>query len=265
MTRIVVTAAMIALLTVFVGCQNPNQGRSQMLPQRGAAGLESSTPVPVEMVASADEIDLVEQMSTQRQAYRSTLEKLVKFYDVSGDNTKLNWARTELQGLDRIPQYRYVIEAQVLPADLKATTQIQACDDMYAKAMETERKAGVLPWLKNEELLRAAITQYSQLLSQCPTSDKMDDAAYRMASIHEYFKDYEIALQFYRRAYQWDPGTPNPARFKAAAILDWRLHRRAEALQLYQEAIVKEAQFTELKAAAERRIQDLSSSDGGSQ
>jgi len=265
MTRIVVTAAMIALLTVFVGCQDPNQGRSQMLPQRDTAGAQTSILVPVEMAASADEIDLVEQMSTQRQAYRSTLEKLIKYYDVSGNNSKLAWARTELQALDRIPQYRYIIEAQVLPADLKATAKIQAADDLYAKAVDTERKAGVLPVLKDEQLLRAALNQYSELLSQYPTSDKIDDAAYRMGGIHERFRDYTIALQFYQRAYQWDAATPNPARFKAAFILDGKLHRRAEALQLYQEAIVKEAQFTDYKAYAERRIQELSTSDKGSQ
>ena len=193
------------------------------------------------------------------------MEKLIQYYDVSGNNDKLTWARTELQALDRIPQYRYVLEPQVLPADLKATAKIQAADDLYAKAVDTERRAGVLPVLKDEELLRAALTQYSELLSQYPTSDKIDDVAYKMAGIHEYFRDYTIALQFYQRAYQWDPATPYPARFKAAAILDHRLHRRAEALQLYQEAIVKEAQFTDLKANAERRIQDLSTSDRGGQ
>jgi tetratricopeptide (TPR) repeat protein len=256
MTRIVVTAAVIALLTVLVGCQT-NQGSSQRLPNRG---VMPSTPLAIETVASADEIDLVEQLSSQRQAYRASLEKLVKYYDVSGNSSKLTWARTELQALDRIPQYRYII-GPVASADHKATERLQACDDMYAKAMETERKAGVLPVLKDEELLRAALSQYDELLSKYPNCDKIDDVAYRMAGIHEYFKDYTIALQYYQRAYQWDPATPYPARFKAAAILDWRLHRRAEALQLYQEAIVKESQHTELKASAERRIQDLSNSD----
>jgi tetratricopeptide (TPR) repeat protein len=251
---------MIAFLTVLVGCET-NQGRSQRLPQRSLPEAGASTPVPVEAAVSADEIDLVEQLSTQRQAYRATLEKLIKYYDVSGNNTNLGWARTELQALDRIPQYRYVVEAQVLPADLKATAKLQAADDLYAKAMETERKAGVLPVLKDEDLLRAALNQYSELLAKYPTSDKIGDVAYRMGGIHEYFKDYTIALSFYQRAYQWSPAASYPARFKAAAILDWRLHRRAEALQVYQEAIVKEAQHTDLKATAERRIQDLSNSD----
>lgn len=260
MTRIVVTATMIALLTVLVGCE-ANQGRSQMLPMRDTPGVQGSAPVPIEMAASADEIDLVEQLATQRQAYRRTLETLIKYYETSGNNDKLTWAHTELQSLDRIPQYQYIVEAQVLPADLKATAKLQAADDLYAKAMDTERKAGVLPVLKDEQLLRAALTQYRQLISQYPTSDKIDDAAFRMGGIHEYFKDYVLALSCYQRTYQWDPATPYPARFKAAFILDWRLHRRAEALQLYQEAVVKEAQFTDYKATAERRIQDLSSSD----
>jgi tetratricopeptide (TPR) repeat protein len=251
---------MIALLIVFAGCQ-ANQGRSQMLPQRDTPGVQGSAPVPIEAAASADEIDLVEQLASQRQAYRRSLETLIKYYETAGNNDKLTWARTELQSLDRIPQYRYIVEAQVLPADLKATARLQVADDLYAKAMETERKAGVLPVLKDEQLLRAALSQYGQLISQYPTSDKIDDAAYRMGTIHEYFRDYVIALSFYRRAYQWDPATPNPARFKAAFILDWRLHRRAEALQLYQEAVVKESQHAEHKATAERRIQDLSSSD----
>jgi len=257
MTRIVVTAAMITLLTVVVGCQT-NTGISQRLERRD---INPPTTIPIEVAAAADEVDLAEQLSSQRQAYRATLEKLARYYEVSGNSQKLGWAQTELRALDRIPQYRYVAGPDFLPADLRPTERLQACDDLYAQARETERKAGMLPVFKDEELLRAALSQYNELLKKYPSCDKIDDAAYRMAGIHERFKDYTIALQYYQRTYQWDPATPHPARFKAAQILDFRLHRRAEALQLYQEAIVKESQYTEFKASAERRIQDLSDSD----
>jgi tetratricopeptide (TPR) repeat protein len=249
---------MIALVTVLVGCQS-NQGRSQMLPSRDTTSAQTS-PATADGAPSADEIDLVEGLSAQRQAYRDSLEKLIKYYSASGNNRNLNWARTELNALDRIPQYRYVVEAWVLPADLKATERIQAADDLYAKAVETETKAGVLPVLKDEEGLRAALTLYNRLLREYPTSDKIDDAAFRMGGIHEYFRDYQIALSFYQRAYQWDPATPYPARFKAAAILDGKLHRRAEALRLYQEALVKEAPYID-KGGVERRIRELTSSN----
>jgi hypothetical protein len=252
MTRIVVTAAMIALVTVLVGCQT-NQGRSQMLPSRDTTGVQTSPTTPAEGAPSADEIDLVEALSAQRQAYRESLQKLIHYYDATGNNRNLNWARAELSALDRIVQYRYVVGADALPADLKATEKIQAADNLYAKAVETETKAGVLPLLKDEEGLRAALTLYDELLAQYPTSDKID----------EYFRDYVIAVSFYKRAYQWDPATPHPARYKAAAILDGKLRRRAEALQLYQEALVKEAQYLDRleKTGVERRIKELTSSD----
>ncbi|OHB67110.1 MAG: hypothetical protein A2Y76_15670 [Planctomycetes bacterium RBG_13_60_9] len=216
--------------------------------------------MPVERAASADEIDLVEQLATHRQAYRRTLETLIKHYEVSGDNMKLTWARTELQGLDRIPQYRYIVE---MPANLKATDRIEAADVLYDEAREMERKAGVLPVLKNEEMLRAALGKYAELIQSYPNSDKIDDAAFRMAEIHSYFNDYTIGLSFYQRTYQWDPATPHPARFKAAYILDSKLRRRAEALELYRESVVKEAQYTDNKAYAERRIRELSTADTG--
>jgi tetratricopeptide (TPR) repeat protein len=233
---------------------------------RGQPYSEATTPVPVEAGASADEIDLVEQMSTQRQAYRRSLETLIHHYDAAGNNTKLTWARSELQALDRIPQYRYIIDAQVLSPDLKATARIQAADDLYAEAMQTEKKAGLLPVLKDEEILRVAVGQYSNLIRQYPTSDKIDDVAYRLGGIHEYFGDYTIALSYYQRAYQWDPSTPHPARYKAALLLDNKLHRRAEALELYQEALVKEGQNSEVnKPYVERRIKELNRSDRGAQ
>jgi hypothetical protein len=62
----------------------------------------------------------------------------------------------------------------------------------------------------------------------------------------------------YQRAYQWNPQTPHPARFRAAFILDKRLSRRAEALELYQQALEKEGQQNfEMKSFAERRIREL--------
>lgn len=265
MTRTVVTAATILLLAILVGCQEPDQGRSQIYAQRGKPYSETA-PVPVEVAASSDEIDLVEQMNTQRQAYRRTLETLIQHYNAAGNNTKLTWARSELQSLDRIPQYRYIIDADVLSPDLKASARVQAADDLYAEGLATERKAGVLPVLKDEEILRVAVGQYSDLIRQHPTSDKIDDAAYRLGGIHEYFGDYTIALSYYQRAYQWDPSTPYPARYKAALLLDNKLHRRAEALELYQEALVKEGQNSEVnKPYVERRIKELNRSDRGVQ
>jgi tetratricopeptide (TPR) repeat protein len=260
MTRIVTTAAVILLLTLFVGCE-ANTGTSQKLPNRSAA-YASEPNQPLAVATSADEIDLVEKMASLRQDYRRSLQALIQYYDAFGNHEKVTWAREELRALDRIPQYQYIIEAQVMPATLRATERIAAADQLYQDAEKLYKDAGVLPLtqLKDVQLLRAALRKYGELISRYPTSDKIDDAAYRMGHIHEGLGDYTIALSFYERAYQWDPATPYPARFKAADILDKKLHNRAKALEVYQEAIVKEARYTDLRLMAERRVQELNTS-----
>jgi tetratricopeptide (TPR) repeat protein len=261
MARIVTVGVVVLLLTLFVGCET-NTGVSQQLPQRSNPYM-SEPNKPLAVPTSATEIDLAEKLSTNRQAYRRSLEALIQYYEASGNHDKLNWAKQELTALDRIPQYRFLLEAQVMPATLKATESIAAADQLYAEALKIERQGGPTPMpslLKDKQLLLAASAKYDELIRQYPTSDKIDDAAYRLAEIQKGFGDYMIAVSYYQRAYQWDPATPYPARFRAADLLDRKLHRRNEALQLYQEAIVKEAQFVDLKAAAERRVQELNTS-----
>jgi tetratricopeptide (TPR) repeat protein len=260
MTRIVTTATVTVLLTLLAGCET-NTGTSQRLPARSNPYMADSNQ-PLAKPTSANEIDLVEKMVADRQAYQRSLQALVQHYTASGNHDKTTWAEEELTALNRIPQYQYIIEAQVMPASLKATESIAAADQMYDEAQRFYRDAGIIPITitKDEEMLRAALRKYGQLITTYPTSDKIDDAAYMMGRIHEGFGRYAIALAFYQRAYQWDAATPFPARFRAADILDRKLHRRAEALQVYQEAIVKEARYIDLRLMAERRVQELNTS-----
>ncbi len=258
MTRIVTTAAVILIVTAALGCST-DTGRSVILPQRTSVITGAPSEPPAATASTSTEIDLIEQMTTQRQAYRRSLESLAQFYDTAGNHEKTTWARQEMLALDRIPMYRYIVAAD-LPANLKATERIPAADQLFDEARKIDRDAGALPVLKDEEYLRAALDKYTQLIRDYPSSDKIDEAAFRMGEIHEYFKDYTLALSGYQRAYQWDPSTPLPARFKAAAVLDRKLHRRAEALQLYQEAIIKEGQHTMYRMDAERRVKELTTS-----
>ncbi len=257
MARIVLTAVIIVLLNVLVGCQDVDSGRGQLMPTRtrtsiGAAGVVT--------VVDAGETDFVEQIAVNRQAYRQGLQLLVGYYTRIGNNMKLNWAKEELSGLDSIPQYKYIIEAESAGANLRASTSIPEADEIYQDALDLHKEAGALIVVKNDDLLRLAADKYNRLIKRFPSSDKIDDAAYKAGEIYEYFKDYSIALLYYKRAYQWDPGTMHPARFRAARILDKRLHRYAEALELYREAIKTEGAYERHRKwteFAEQRIIDL--------
>jgi tetratricopeptide (TPR) repeat protein len=248
MAKTILTVLLIVLLNVLVGCYGPDSGRSQFLP----------TPMKTVSVVEAGEADIIEHMATSRLAYRQYLESLIVYYKKAGDNMKLGWAEDELKRLNKMPQYSYIIEASVAGPNLKAKDSDNAANYLYDEAYRLE-KAARATWVVfvDENLLRVALDKYNQVIKQYPTSDKIDEAAYRAGGIYEYFKDYTIALLYYQRAYQWDPATTNPARFKAAYILDQYLHRRAEALPLYQYALGNEKLSKDDKEFVEKRIDEL--------
>ena len=247
MAKTILTVLLIVLLNVLVGCHGVDSGKSQLMP----------APMKAVSVVEAGEADIIEQMSINRLAYRQYLESLVAHYEKTGNNMQLGWAENELKKLNKIPQYNYIIEASVAGPNLKARSSITIADYMYDEAFRLEKKAKRLILIKDEDLLRVALDKYNQLIRKHPSSDKIDDAAYRAGGIFEYFRDYTIALLYYQRAYQWHPGTIHPARFKAAYILDEPLHRRAEALKLYEQAVENENLRKNCKEFAEKRIIEL--------
>lgn len=261
MARIILTVLLIVLLNVLAGCHGVDSGESQLMP----AYTKQSPGAASVSIANAGEIDIIEQIAINRQAYRQGLESLVEYYNRTGNNMKLVWAKNELKNLNGIPQYNYIIEASVAGPNLKAKISITEADYMYREALRTEKKAKELIIITNEDMLRVALDKYNQLIRKHPPSDKIDDAAYRAAGIYEYFKDYTIAILYYQRAYQWAPDTIHPAKFKAAYILDKRLHRRAEALELYQQVVKDKNISKNYREFAQKRITEFTRSDEAEQ
>jgi hypothetical protein len=141
MARIVLTAVVIALLNVLVGCQSVDSGRGQRLPSRTRTSLG---PTGVVNIDKAGETDFVEQIAVNRQAYRQGLKLLIGYYTKIGNNMKFNWAKDELAALDSIPQYKYIVEAEAAGANLRASSSIPEADDLYEDALQLEKEANVL-------------------------------------------------------------------------------------------------------------------------
>ena len=251
MARTILTVVLVVLLNVLVGCNGVDSGKGQLVP---AGAIQSARPV-----RAASEADIIEQTVINRRAYRQGLESLVKRYADTGDNMKLGWAQKELAALDSMPKYNYIIEAGVAGPNLKAVNSIPEANYLYKEAVDLENKAKELLVIKNKDLLRVVLGKYNQLIRKHPSSDKIDDAAYRAARIYEGFRDYTISLVYYQRVYQWNPETSYPARFKAAYILDRRLHRRAEAVELYQQALKSDKLSGNYRDFARTRIQKFTS------
>jgi len=253
MSKTLLTILAAVLLNVSIGCHSAESGRGQILPREKPAPDSANVITP----AAEKESDLIEEVAIHRKAYRNGLEMLKGYYEQSGNNMKLQWAEKELGGLKDVTQYDYIIEAAVAGPDLKAVSSIPLANYMYEDGVRQEKKAWAFVVIPDENRLRQALSIYNGLIRKHPSSDKIDDSAYHAAGIYEHFKDYSIALLYYKRAYQWDSSTSNPARYKSARLLDEHMAQRVEALELYREALAKEQLTKKQKDKAQTRIDEL--------
>ncbi len=254
MARIVSTIVLIALLSTLVGCEGSSPDSSVIMPTNNPRPLNVAPP------AGTSEVDVAEEMAINRAAYQTSLELLIGYYNKTGNYMKLERARKELQAFQLMTKYIYIDDPVLIPGNLHATTPDATADDLYYRAVDFEKSAGPISGWRNQNKLRLALQNYRQLLKEHPTSDKVDDAAYKAGVITEEFKDYVMALKYYENAYASDPETIYPARFRAARIMDKQLHQYADALMLYKQAVAIEARFDKYrqwKEYAEDRIRDI--------
>lgn len=248
MARIVYATVLVTLVSIMAGC--PSAG-PYVVP-------EPVRPPTISVPAGATETDLVEELVVSRQEYQKGLEQLVGYYTKTGNNMKLQWARRELNAFQTMTKYNYILGPT--PGGQQATTPIAAADSLFYDAQALENSAGPVIGLRDKNKLRLALQKYEQLIKDYPSSDKVDDAAFQAGVILEELGDYMVALDYFKSAFEWDPETIYPARFKAAYILDKQLHRYAEALQLYQEALKIDARFDrhrQWKDFSEQRVREI--------
>jgi len=256
MARKLVISAWLCSVVFILGCGDPmvvkDDPRFRVDPTEAEHVTTKGFGVP-----DAAEVDMVEDLAGKRNEYRQSLLALLKHYQVAGNITKRQWAQHELEALDRMPQYRYLMTAEVLPPDLIASSDIDDANILFNEAMDQYRQAGGLLIITDADKLRGALNKFNLLIFRFPSSNKIDQAAYRAGRIYEYFGDWEIAAVYYHRCFQWNDVTDYPARFRAGFILDQRLHQRTQALTLYQLSVDREKRYVKNTEFAQRRILEL--------
>jgi len=242
MTRGIFRSLFVGSLLVITGCKTDALYQRGKSPPGPVTNLNApaGVKVPDIHVVDAKEIDLVEAVLTHRALYGRYLHLLHEYYRENGNETKRRWAAHELEDIDRIKPYRYIIEAEIPPEDLRPTDSVALADQIYDRAMKLMKEGGhSVPIFYREQKMKEALAMLKELIENYPTSDKIDDAAFFCGEIHkEYFKDEEtLAVKWYERAMTWNPKTPHPVRFQAAVVYDYRLHDRKRALELYQSVL----------------------------
>lgn len=211
-------------------------------------------------ITNVEEVDLVESLVSHRDQYHRLLRQLHDYYKSRGYIAKERWAAFELQGLRDVQTFRYLMDAEV-PSDLlRPVDCIAEADALFEEALDLMRRGGHnVPGIYRRDRMIEAARKFRQLITQYPSSDKIDDAAFFCGEIHkEYLPGQElIAVKWYERAFEWNPETPHPARFQAAVVYDYRLHDRDRALELYHAALKSEAGDASNVRFATRRIREL--------
>lgn len=217
---------------------------------------------PIDAANDVDipEVDLVESVLDHRTQYRRDLSRLRDHYRRHGDVRKTIWAESELKGLRAVKQFKYFLDAEVAPKDLKATDSVPEANALLNHGLDLMKEGGHgVPVFYREDLMVEAANEFRTLIESYPTSDKIDDAAFYLGEIHRsYFRGQEfLAAQWYERAATWDPGTPHPATFHAAVLYDEFLQERGRALELYHGVLKSDSNVAHVRRAT-KRIQALS-------
>lgn len=252
----------VALVAGLVGCQTDPLFTDRQKIDAPVTSLErpEGVELPDIILVDAREVDLVEAVLAHRANYYRSLKALRDFYHQKGFLRKQTWAEYELQDVERIKPFKYILDAETPVTALRPTASVPEADALYNKGLELMKRGGHgVPALYREELMREALKTFVKLITEYPASDKIDDAAFYCGEIYkEYFKGQEeIAVKWYERAWTWDPRTPHPVRFQAAVVTDFRLHDRARALELYQEVLKCELDNKSNTAFSVNRIHQL--------
>ncbi len=215
------------------------------------------TPPPL----NAPEGVMVERVVSSRLLYQRRVEELARYYEQGGQAFKARVIRNMQDRLDPIRTYMYVDSAEYPPLTLRPRDSIPQADALFLQAKDMFRRgkgflhvAVTTSYPKQREALRL----FRQLVQQFPTSDKMAASAYYIAEIYkEYFDEDIRAVNWYERAYTWQPEIGLPARFQAASVYDFRLNDKLKAVELYEAAIEHERFNSSNARFAINRVEEL--------
>ena len=220
-------------------------------------GIPEILPPKGESLAGADEHLLAEYVVQAREQYLKQLQDLATFYRSQDlQSYKGQRVANTYDRFDPVRTYMYFFEAEIPPAESRPAEVIPAADELFAKAYKLHRSGKVLPGITDYNKQRRALGTFLELVRKYPNSTKCPLSAYYIADIYkEYFNEDVRAVQWYRRAWQWDPNIIQPAYYQAAVVYDFRLQNKAKAVALYRKAI--EANRGNVRYARQR-IEELS-------
>jgi tetratricopeptide (TPR) repeat protein len=200
------------------------------------SSLTAQEPAQIERLGAGREVELVDKVVAARRACKESLENLKNYYIEVGQAYKESQVEQELQSLRLVHKPEYILLVDRLPLAAVPAQHIPAADELYTDAKSYKDYPDL--FTKKNRLI-VAIQKFKEIIEKYPTSDKADDAAFRLGEIYEgfYFRDYHAAAKYYEACFRWNPNTEYPARLEATKCHYKHTKNFPKAAELYKEAM----------------------------
>lgn len=222
------------------------------------AGIVPPPEPPTALPAQPRERRLVENVIDARENYLKQLDELAQFYEKKNDEFKAKMIHTALARFFEEETYLYLHKVEVPPANLEPCKILPRANEMFDRALSLYDEAKRSFLTRDYPKQRQALGIFLRLVRQYPQSTRIASAAYYIGQIYaDDFDEPYLALQWYERAWTWDPYLPYPARYEAGVLCQEKLGEKAKALKLLQSCLVHEQPWEANIKDAKKRIQDL--------
>lgn len=217
-------------------------------------GLGKILPPDSATLGEANKTLMVEYVVSARGKYLQAMDDLLALYQGERDRNGIKSVQAVLDAFNPIRTYMYFLSVEIPGENLRADEEILAATDLFGKALEAYEDSGK-PWVVGDtrRLMQIhALRDFRQVIETYPTSDKISRCAFLIAELYRKYEEYERAVVWYDRAWQWNPGTRDPVRYNAATLYNFKLKNNAKALEYYKLAVKYDRNRDNINYAKER-------------
>ncbi|MCD6364790.1 MAG: hypothetical protein J7M14_02840 [Planctomycetes bacterium] len=223
-------------------------------------GVREVEAPQMESLAGADVAMLIELVVSARRTYLQAADKLLSMYQRSQDIENVRKVRSAREKFNPIMTYLYSLSAEIPGPQLRATVVRPEAERAFKYAMGNyefgKRSVASLSQTGRQRRL-AALKAFRQIVSKYPDSTKIGRCAFYIAELYRKYGEYDRAVVWYDRAWQWDPNIEEPARYEAARLYDHKLADRVAAVKYYRLAIETEGRHAAKIDIARDRLRTI--------
>lgn len=205
----------------------------------------------------ARERGLLENVTDSREEYLSNLDALAQFYEQRNDDFKAKMIQTALARFFVEETYLFMHRVEVPPEHLEPCKIIPRANELFDRALVLYEKGSTSIPIDYPRL-RQSQGMFLRLVRRYPQSTRIASAAYYIGKMYtDWFHEPYLGVQWYQRAWTWDPYIPLPARYEAGVACQETLRERDRALEYLRASLKHEQPYEANCKDAKERIKKI--------